>query len=171
MVLSGAMALSLPGSNPVLVGLLVAFASSSAKIIHYFTISFLGKTLSPKRKLQLEKYTRRLGKFGSLVLFITAASPIPDEPLVISLVLLQYNPTKFFLIFLSGKMIITIPGAYFGSQLSLTLSNLISTPLLVIIAIALTGIVSYLLVKADLEKIEVSVIKIVNKLRRNRKDG
>lgn len=164
MVLSGAIALSLPESNPFLVGLLVAFASSSAKIIHYCMVHFLGKTLSPKRKIKLENYSRKLGKFGSIFLFITAASPIPDEPLVISLGLLRYNPIKFFLIFLLGKISITIPGAYLGSHISLTLSNLISNSLLMMIAIALTGIVTYLLVKADLEKIEVLVMKIVKKI-------
>lgn len=160
-VLAGALALSLPWANPFLIGLLVALASSSAKLIHFYTAFFIGKTLSPERKAKLEKYSGKTGKIGSVLLFIAAASPIPDEPIVIPLGLLKYSPVKFFAIFLSGKMIITVSGAYLGSHISLTLTDLVGNPFMVIISLVSTIVVAYVLMKVNLEKAVARLLKRV----------
>lgn len=160
-VLAGALAVSLPWANPLITGLLVALAASSAKFIHFYTAFFVGKVLSPERKEKLERYRGRTRKVGPLLLFAAAASPIPDEPIVIPLGLIKYNPLKFFAIYLSGKMVITIPGAYIGSKISLTLPNLISNPLIIITSITSTIAITYVLMKIDLEKIVERLIKRV----------
>ncbi len=159
-VIAGAIAFALPWANPLLIGLLVASASSSAKLIHFYTAFFIGKSLSSERRGKLEKYSGKSTKIKPFLLFIAAVSPIPDEPIVIPLGLLKYNPLKFFVIFLVGKMIIAVPGAYFGSRISLTFSTLINNPLLIVVSAVLTIIITYVLIKIDLENALAQLLKL-----------
>jgi membrane protein DedA with SNARE-associated domain len=158
-VLAGALAFSLPWTNPLLVGVLVALASSFAKLVHFYLIFFMGKILSPKNREKLAYYGEKTRKIGPLLLFIAAASPIPDEPIVIPLGLLKYNPIKFFVIFLLGKLMITIPGAYFGSHVSLNLFDLLGNPLLIVVSLISTVVVTYVLMKVDLKNIIARLLK------------
>ncbi len=156
-LLAGALAASLPWGNPLVIGLLVALAASLAKLIHFVTAFSLRRTLSPERKEKLERYRWRTGNVGALLLFIAAASSIPDEPVVIPLGLMRYSPTKFFLTYLSGKMVVTIPGAYIGSRIPIP--NIIGSPLAALTSIVVTIAATYVLMRIDLEKVAEKLTK------------
>lgn len=76
--------------------------------------------------------------------------PIPDESLVIPLRLMNYNLVKFFLFSLSGEILITTLGASIGSTISLSLEDMVGSPILVLISVVLTIIATLVMVKADL---------------------
>jgi uncharacterized membrane protein YdjX (TVP38/TMEM64 family) len=61
-----------------------------------------------------------------LLIFVVAATPIPDEPVVIPLGLMKYNPAKFFVFFFLGKLSIIIVGAYLRNWSEGALSSVIS---------------------------------------------
>jgi uncharacterized membrane protein YdjX (TVP38/TMEM64 family) len=159
-IIASGLAFSLPWTNPIYLGILVALASSIAKLIHFYTVFFLGNRLSQEKRTKFEKYKQKTSKFGTILLFLAAISPIPDEPVVIPLGLLKYNPTKFFIVFLAGKLSITIPGAYLGSQISLNLSDLISNPLLIILSLGTTILIAYLFLKVDVDEVIEKLHKI-----------
>jgi uncharacterized membrane protein YdjX (TVP38/TMEM64 family) len=161
-VLAGALAFSTPWTDPLVIGLLVALASSSAKLVHFYTVFFLGKNMSPERIARFEQYKGKTGKIGSILLFLTAASPIPDEPIVIPLGLIKFNPMKFFVVFLSGKLTITVLGAFLGAHISLNFIELISNPVTIIISLSLTIIATYIMMKVDLELV---IKKLLQKMK------
>ena len=149
-LVAGVAAVTFPQANVLLIGFLVALASSIAKLIHYYAAFFAGNFLDDARKARLQVYSQRIGNVGSMLLFVAAISSIPDDPIVIPLGLTRFNPVKFFAVFFVGKILVTTLGAFLGSQTSLALTDLIGSPAVIVGSIVLTIVVTYLLVKYDL---------------------
>lgn len=101
------------------------------------------------RKKRLDAVAPRLRRWGFIALFVAAATPIPDEPVIVPLGLLKYNPGKFFLAFFTGKLSITIAGAYFGKLGENLLSSIVSQEALMAISIVLTVVLTVILLKVD----------------------
>ena len=100
--------------EPYIVGIMVAIGSATAKFIHYLVMFFLGKHVSKERRKRLDENSEEIKKWAMPALFIVAATPLPDEPVVIPLGLLKYNPGKLFLAYFAGKLLIGVVGAYLG---------------------------------------------------------
>jgi len=150
-------------SDPFSLGFLVALGATLAKSVHYVVTFFIGKHLGEKRKERIDTETLKIKRWAFFLLFAAAASPIPDEPVVVPLGLMKYSPAKFFAAFFSGKIIITIIGASLGSWTGEVFSPFISQEVLAVISITLTIVLTILLLKVD-------TAKIIEKLFR-RKNG
>lgn len=162
MVLAGAIMFLLPAINPFLVGLSVALAASIAKTGHYYIASYLSsKTRNRTEKLQ--SYGRKLGRWGALAAFVAAATPIPDDPIVIPLGLARYSPIKFFVAYLLGKALISIGGAYLGQRAALTFENFLPTTEYTALTVVLSIVIVVVLVKVDLSAVAVKLSKLVMK--------
>ncbi len=151
LIIAGAIGSLFPSFNSIIVGFLIALGASTAKTIH-FGISFLaGDIIKNRRKARVvdEKNKSVHYKYAMLALFIAAASPIPDDPIVIPLGLARYNPLKFFLAYFTGKATITIAGAYFGKQFGLTLDEYLGQEATIIISIILTVIITIIIMKKE----------------------
>jgi uncharacterized membrane protein YdjX (TVP38/TMEM64 family) len=135
------------------IGILVALGSTFAKGIQYLITFFVGKHLSEKRRAVLDNDAKKIRKWAFFLLYIAAATPIPDEPVVIPLGLMKYSPTKFFLAYLLGKLTITIPGAILGNKIGDAFSGWLSPELMVVLSIVLTIIVTVLMFKVDFGKL------------------
>jgi membrane protein DedA with SNARE-associated domain len=94
-----------------------------------------------------------------LALFIVAASPLPDEPVIIPLGLIKYNPAKFFAVYFLGKLSITIIGAYLGKAGQQVLEGWASQEITMALSIALTIVATIVLLKVDLVKIVERILK------------
>jgi membrane protein YqaA with SNARE-associated domain len=114
MVLAGVVAISVSWMDWRIIGLTVAVAAVTAKTIHYAVIRFSRKVLSEQRLKSLDMEKARVEKWGALALFIAAASPIPDDPLVVYTALTKYSPTKFIVSYFTGKVAVTLAGAFIG---------------------------------------------------------
>jgi len=152
-------ALLVQAADPLVIGFLVAFGSASAKLIHYLVSFFIGKHLGKERRRRLDATALKVRRWAFLALFVAAATPIPDEPVVIPLGLLEYNPLKFYLAFFTGKLVITIAGAYLGRAGQKFLAPMISEEMLMIVSIILTIAVTIMLLKIDVEKIANKILK------------
>jgi uncharacterized membrane protein YdjX (TVP38/TMEM64 family) len=141
------------GADPFTLGFVVALGSASAKFIQYLVTFFVGGFLSEKRRERLSKISSRVGKWAFPALFIAAATPIPDEPVIIPLGLMKYNPAKFCLAIFLGKIAITIPGAYLGQLGQGVLSSLMTQEVLVVLSIILTVAITIVLLKIDITRI------------------
>jgi membrane protein DedA with SNARE-associated domain len=137
----------------VTVGVLIALGATLAKGIHYMVTFFVGKHLSEKRRALLDSDAKKIRKWAFFLLYISAASPIPDEPIVIPLGLMKYSPAKFFIAYLLGKLTITIPGAILADTIGNAFSGWLSQEAMVVISIVLTIIVTVILFKVDFGKL------------------
>jgi uncharacterized membrane protein YdjX (TVP38/TMEM64 family) len=142
----------LVNSDPFTIGVIVALASALAKLIHYGITFFIGKHFSETRRQRLDAKAPKVRKWAFPILFIAAASPIPDEPVVVPLGLIKYNPVKFFLAFFSGKLSITLIGAYMGVWTEGIVSPLIGQLGFTVASVVLTVIVTVIMLKVDVEK-------------------
>ena len=101
-------------------------------------------------------------RWAFLEVFFTAAAPIPDDPIVIPLELMKYSPTKLFLAYFSGKLLIESVGAYLGSLGFDYSSGLLTQEGSIIVLITLTIVLTLILLKADPEKL---LEKVVSRFR------
>ena len=147
MVLAGAAMLLLPGFNPILVGVIVAIAATIAKLIHFFVVRGSRVILSDERLQSLDAEKTRVEKWGALAVFIAAASPVPDDPLIIYVGLTKYNTVKFTISYFIGKVAVTIAGAIIGYSVG---GYFESMPI-VLASIALTALITGFLFKRRTE--------------------
>ncbi len=142
------------------IGLAVAFGSSFAKSVHYLLTFFVGRFLKGKQRERLDKDAVKMKRWAFLLLFAAAATPIPDEPVVIPLGLMKYSPTKFFTAFFLGKLSITVAGAFLGAWTGRKLEEMgISYEWMVVLSIALTIVITVILLKVDFGKLAEKYFK------------
>ena len=161
--------LSLGVADPtilIVVGVLIALGGSFAKSIHYLVTFFISKHLSQKRQERLNADAVKVKKWAFLLLFVAAASPIPDEPVVIPLGLMKYSPAKFFTSFFLGKLVITISGAFLGAWTKMTFAEWLSPEAMIILSILLTIVITAILLKVDVGK---SLEKFVARFKKKHK--
>jgi membrane protein DedA with SNARE-associated domain len=143
----------------VAIGFVVAFGASFAKGIHYLITFFIGKRLKGKQRQRLDEDRAKLKRWAFWLLFLAAATPVPDEPIVIPLGLMKYNPGKFFMAFFLGKLSITVAGAFLGAWGGRTVSEWLSPEVTVALSIILTVIITVILLKIDVGKIANKIAK------------
>lgn len=154
----------LTNADPVSIGLLVAFGAATAKFIHYIITFFISTHLGEQRRKRLEAVAPRLRRWGLIALFVVAATPLPDEPVVIPLGLLKYNPVKFFVAYFAGKLSITVAGAYLGRFGQDLLAPIMSQEALTIISIVLTIVITIILLKVDVEGLARKILRRKNRI-------
>jgi membrane protein DedA with SNARE-associated domain len=143
----------------LIIGFLVALGSALAKGIHYMVTFFVSKHLSEERRKRLDADAARIRRWAFLLLYVAAATPIPDEPVVIPLGLMKYSPAKFFLAYFLGKISITIVGAFLGNLIENRFSAYLSPEVMVVISIILTIVVTIILLKVDFGKIAKKLMR------------
>ena len=133
--------------DPILIGFLVAFGATSAKTTHYFSMFFVRGVLNPQRIQRIEKYGAKFTRWGPLAIFLVAATPIPDEPIILPFGLMKYNPLKFYGSYFLGKLTIAIPGAFLGRFSGEVIASIFGTEVLIVVSIVLTVVVTIALLK------------------------
>jgi uncharacterized membrane protein YdjX (TVP38/TMEM64 family) len=128
---------------------------------------FVSGHLSEKNRARLDVKAEKVRRWAFLLLYLAAATPVPDEPVVIPLGLIKYSPVKFFLSYFLGKITITIAGAFLGGWVEANFSSLFSPLEMVIISIALTVAITVIMLKVDVGK---EADKIIKKVRGNKKE-
>jgi uncharacterized membrane protein YdjX (TVP38/TMEM64 family) len=146
-------------STKVTVGLLVAFGAALAKGSHYMITFFISGRLSQKRRQRLDADAQKAKRWAFPLLFIAAASPIPDEPIVIPLGLMKYSPAKFFTAYFLGKLTIAVAGAFLGGFAVDAFSSWLSPELMIVISIVLTVVITIILLKVDFGKLAERLFK------------
>ncbi|MFW9844694.1 MAG: VTT domain-containing protein [Candidatus Thorarchaeota archaeon] len=147
MVLAGAAMLLLPGFNPILVGVIIAISATTAKLIHFFVVRGSRMVMSEERLQSLDAEKQRVEKWGALAVFIAAASPVPDDPLIVYVGLTKYNTLKFTVSYFVGKVSITILGALIGYSVG----GFFESMPIVLASIALTALITGFLFKRKTE--------------------
>ena len=139
------------GLDPLTIALLVSTGAVAAKLIHYLVTFFIGKSIHGETKRHIDATGQKLKRWAFLALFIVAATPIPDEPVIVPLGLIRYSPIKFCVAYFLGKLSITLLGAFLGKAGQELLSSVASPFTLAIASIILTIIVTIAMFKIDVE--------------------
>lgn len=119
------------------VGVIVAIAATLAKVIHYYVVRGSRVMLSEERLRSLEFEKARVQKWGALALFIAAASPVPDDPLIVYVGLTKYSAPKFIASYFAGKVTVTLAGAWIGGEIG----SLFESFPIVVASIVLTALI------------------------------
>ena len=144
-----------------ILALIAAFTATAAKQIIFY-ISYGGrKIISEKTKKRMEPFQKLVKRYGGTAAFVAAATPIPDDIVYIPLGLAKYNPKKFFVATLLGKLVlcytVVLISHYMGLSVLEPILEDIEDPLPVYIGIVILGaamtITVILLLRLDWAKI------------------
>jgi len=147
MVLAGAAMLLLPTFNPIFVGVVIAISATAAKLIHFFVVRGSRMILSEERLKSLDSEEQRVKKWGAFAVFIDAASPVPDDTLIVYVGLVKYSTWKFIISYFIGKVAVTILGAVIGYSVG----GFFESMPIVLASIALTALITGFLFKRKTE--------------------
>ncbi len=141
--------------------LIAALTSTAAKQIIFY-VSYGGrKIISEKTKQRMKPFQKLVKRYGGSAAFVAAATPIPDDLVYIPLGLAKYNPKRFFVATLLGKIVlyyvIVLISHYMGLSLLEPILQDIEDPLPVYIGIIGLGlamtIIVILLLRLDWERV------------------
>jgi len=141
--------------------LIAALTSTAAKQIIFY-ISYGGrKIISEKTKKRMKPFQKLVKRYGGSAAFVAAATPIPDDLVYIPLGLAKYNPKRFFVATLLGKIVlyyvIVLISHYMGLSLLEPILQDIEDPLPIYIGIIILGlamtIIVILLLRLNWERI------------------
>ena len=92
--------------NIHILALIAAITATVAKQI-IFAISYGGRRIiSEKTKKRMKPFQKLVKKYGAGAAFFAAATPIPDDLVYVPLGLAKYNPLRFFIATLTGKIVL-----------------------------------------------------------------
>ena len=86
--------------------IIAAITSTLAKQIIFYASYGGRKIISDKTKKRMLPFQRLVKRYGAGAAFFAAATPIPDDLVYVPLGLAKYNPRKFFVATLTGKLVL-----------------------------------------------------------------
>ena len=87
--------------------LVSAITATVAKQMIFF-VSFSGrKIMNEKTRKRMRPFERLVKKYGAAAAFVAAATPMPDDIIFVPLGLAKYNPKRFFVATLTGKIVLS----------------------------------------------------------------
>jgi len=141
--------------------IVAALTATAAKQIIFY-VSYGGrKIISEKTKKRMMPFQKLVKRYGGSAAFVAAATPIPDDLVYIPLGLAKYNPKRFFVATLLGKIVlyyvIVLISHYMGLSLLEPILLEIEDPLPIYIGIIILGlamtIIVILLLRLNWERI------------------
>ena len=141
--------------------LIAALTSTAAKQIIFYASYGGRKIISDKTKKRMKPFQKLVKRYGGSAAFVAAATPIPDDLVYIPLGLAKYNPKRFFIATLLGKVVlyyaIVLISHYMGLSLLEPILEDIKDPSPIYVGIILFGasmtIIVVLLLRLDWERI------------------
>ncbi|MEX0764206.1 MAG: VTT domain-containing protein [Nitrosopumilaceae archaeon] len=84
-----------------------AVASTFAKQIIFY-LSYGGrKIINEQTRKRIKPFERLVKRYGAGAAFVAAATPIPDDLIYVPLGLAKYNPLRFFISTVAGKIVLS----------------------------------------------------------------
>jgi len=101
--------------------LLSAITATIAKQIIFY-VSYGGrKIINEKTRKRMRPFERLVKRYGAGAAFFAAATPIPDDLVYVPLGLAKYNPKRFFIATLTGKIVLSYVIVFISHYLGLSL--------------------------------------------------
>jgi len=141
--------------------LLSAITATVAKQMIFF-VSFSGRRImNEKTRKRMRPFERLVKRYGAAAAFVAAATPMPDDIIFVPLGLAKYNPKRFFVATLTGKIVLSYIIVFVSHYIGLSfiepfLENIDdTTPIyigIIIFGVIMTAII-VLLLKLDWQRI------------------
>ena len=104
-----------------ILALLSAITATAAKQIIFY-VSYGGrKIINEKTRKRMRPFERLVKRYGAGAAFFAAATPIPDDLVYVPLGLAKYNPKRFFIATLTGKIVLSYVIVFVSHYLGLSL--------------------------------------------------
>ena len=104
-----------------ILALLSAVSATIAKQIIFY-LSYGGrKMINEKTRKRMRPFERLIKRYGAGAAFFAAATPIPDDLVYVPLGLAKYNPRRFFIATLTGKIVLSYVIVFISHYLGLSL--------------------------------------------------
>lgn len=141
--------------------ILSALTATAAKQIIFY-VSYEGRRIiSEKTRKRMRPFERLVKRYGAAAAFFAAATPIPDDLIYVPLGLAKYNPKRFFIATLTGKLVLSYSIVFISHHLGMSLvepyleniSDVTSVYVGIIIFGAMMTLVVVLLLRLNWEKI------------------
>jgi len=101
--------------------LVSALTATIAKQIIFY-VSFQGRRImNEKTRKRMRPFERLVKRYGAAAAFFAAATPIPDDLIYVPLGLSKYNPKRFFIATLTGKIVLSYSIVLISHSLGLSL--------------------------------------------------
>ena len=101
--------------------LLSAITATVAKQIIFY-VSYGGRRIiNEKTRKRMRPFERLVKRYGAGAAFFAAATPIPDDLVYVPLGLAKYNPRRFFIATLTGKIVLSYAIVFISHNLGLSL--------------------------------------------------
>ncbi len=144
-----------------ILALISALTATIAKQIIFYASYGGRRMISEKTKKRMKPFQKLVKRYGGAAAFVAAATPIPDDMVYIPLGLAKYNPKRFFIATLSGKIvlcyIIVLISHYTGLSILEPILEDIDDPFAVYVGMIVFGAVMtaivILLLRLDWERI------------------
>ena len=141
--------------------ILSAVTATAAKQIIFY-VSYGGrKIIKEKTKKRMRPFQRLVKRYGAGAAFFAAATPIPDDLVYVPLGLAKYNPKRFFIATLTGKLVLSYVIVFASHYLGLSLVEPFleniddATPIyigIIVFGVSMTAVI-ILLLRLDWERI------------------
>ena len=92
--------------NLHILAILSAVLSAGAKQIIFYASYGGRRIISEKTRKRMRPFERLVKRYGAGAAFFAAATPIPDDLVYVPLGLAKYNPRKFFVATITGKLVL-----------------------------------------------------------------
>lgn len=92
--------------DPHALAIISAVMAAAAKQVIFYASYGGRKIITEKTRKRIKPFERVVKRYGAAAAFIAAATPIPDDLFYIPLGLARYNPLRFFIATLAGKIVL-----------------------------------------------------------------
>jgi membrane protein DedA with SNARE-associated domain len=104
-----------------LLAIISAVTATAAKVI-VFSVSYEGRRIIGKSsRKRMRPFERLVKRYGAGAAFFAAATPMPDDLIYVPLGLAKYNPKKFFIATLTGKLVLSYAIVFISHYMGLSL--------------------------------------------------
>jgi len=149
--------------NPILLAVAGGVGSALGEGFGYVLGYFGRVAVSPERRRKIDYVLKVLNRYGPIVVFIFALTPLPDDLLFIPLGIMRYKFTRLFIPCFLGKFLMCYLLASFGRAGASFILNLFGEGgewiTVALTAILLVAILTVLL-KVDWEKVLAKYVKV-----------
>lgn len=98
-----------------------AVTATAAKVI-VFSVSYEGRRIiGEKSRKRMRPFERLVKRYGAGAAFFAAATPMPDDLIYVPLGLARYNPKRFFIATLTGKLVLSYVIVFVSHYMGLSL--------------------------------------------------
>ncbi len=139
-----------------ILAILSAVTATAAKQIIFYASYGGRRIINEKTRHRMRPFERLVKRYGAGAAFFAAATPIPDDLVYVPLGLARYNPARFFVATLTGKIVLS----YVIVFVSHHLGQSIAEPLLVNINDATPVYIGIIIFGASMSAVVILLLKL-----------